>query len=50
MFILGYEAGFYKPTVLKVHSPIGVIKVHATMEGRFGTIHYLFCFEPKASW
>ena len=27
MFILSYEAGFYKPTVLKVHSPISGITI-----------------------
>ena len=33
MFILCYEAGFYKPTVLKIHPPISGITAHATMPG-----------------
>jgi len=34
MFILSYEDGFYKPTVLKVHPPISGVIEHATMPGR----------------
>jgi hypothetical protein len=33
MFILSYEAAFYKPTVLKVYPPISGITAHATMPG-----------------
>jgi len=43
MFILSYEAGFYKPTVLKVPPPISRITAHATF-------HYLFllqAFDPN---
>jgi hypothetical protein len=32
-FILSYEAGFYKPTVLKVHPPFCMITSYATMPG-----------------
>jgi hypothetical protein len=32
-FILSYEAGFYKPTVLKVHTPFCRITAYATMPG-----------------
>jgi hypothetical protein len=32
-FILSYEAGFYKPTVLKVHPPFRRITAYATMPG-----------------
>jgi hypothetical protein len=32
-FILSYEAGFYKPTVLKVHPPFCRITAYATMPG-----------------
>ncbi len=31
MFILSYEAGFNKPTMLKVDTPISKIKEHVTM-------------------
>jgi hypothetical protein len=32
-FTHSYEAGFYKPTVLKVHPPICRITAYATMPG-----------------
>jgi hypothetical protein len=32
-FILSYEAGFYKPTVLKFHPPFFRITAFATMPG-----------------
>jgi len=32
-FILSYEAGFYKPTALKVHPPFCRITAYATMPG-----------------
>jgi len=32
-FILSYEAGFYKPTILKVHPPFCRITAYATMPG-----------------
>jgi hypothetical protein len=34
-FNLSYEAGFYKPTVLKVHPPYCRITAYATMPGLF---------------
>jgi hypothetical protein len=37
-FILSYEAGFYKPTVLKLHPPFCRIIAHATVPGYFSTI------------
>jgi hypothetical protein len=33
-----YEAGFYKPTVLKLHPPFCRITAHATVPGYFSTI------------
>jgi hypothetical protein len=33
-----YEAGFYKPTVLKLHPPLCRITAHATVPGYFSTI------------
>jgi hypothetical protein len=32
-FIHSYEAGFYKPTVLKFHLPLCRITAYATMPG-----------------
>jgi hypothetical protein len=32
-FILSYEAGFYKPSILKVHPPFCRITAYATMPG-----------------
>jgi hypothetical protein len=34
MFILSYEVGSYKPTILKVHPLISRITAHAKMPGR----------------
>ena len=44
MFILSYEAGFYKPTILKVHPPISGITAHATMPGRLEQSIISLCF------
>ena len=33
IFIQSYEAGFYKPTIHKLHPPISRITAHATMPG-----------------
>jgi hypothetical protein len=33
-----YEAGFHKPTVLKLHPPLCRITAHATVPGYFSTI------------
>jgi hypothetical protein len=43
MFILSYEAGFYKPTVHKVPPPISGITAHATMPGRLEHFIVSFC-------
>jgi hypothetical protein len=43
MFILSYEAGFYKSTILKVHPPISGITAHATMPGRLKHSIFSFC-------
>ncbi len=43
MFILSYEAEFYKPTVLKVHPPNSRISAHATLPGRLKHIIISFC-------
>jgi len=40
MFILSYEAGFYKPTILKV---ISRITAYATMPGRLELSINSFC-------
>jgi hypothetical protein len=37
-FILSYEAGFYKPTILKLHPPLCRITAHATVPCYFSTI------------
>jgi hypothetical protein len=38
---LSYKAGFYKPTILKVHPPIRGIRVHAR------TFFMLHAFDPN---
>ncbi len=45
MFILSYDAVFYKPTVLKVHPPINGITAHATMPGRLE--YSTLAFDPN---
>jgi hypothetical protein len=49
MFILSYEAGFYKLTILKVHPPISGITAHTTMPGRSQHSTYLLlqAFDPN---
>jgi hypothetical protein len=49
-FILSYEAGFYEPTVLKVHPPFFRITSYATMPGLIST-QFLHSagFEPTTS-
>jgi hypothetical protein len=45
MLILIYEAGFYKPTILKVHPPISRITAHVTMPVRLE--HSIIYFVPR---
>ena len=44
MFILRYEAGFYKPTIFKVHLPISRVTAYATMPSRLE--HSIIFFAP----
>jgi hypothetical protein len=45
-----YEAGFYKPTILKVHPPVNGITAHATMPGRLEHSMISFCFMLWSKW
>ena len=38
-----YETGFYKPTILQMHSLISVITAHATMPGKLEHSIISFC-------
>ena len=47
---VNYEAGFYKPTIQKVHPPICMITAHTTMSGClfiFLSNYDSTCFDPN---
>ncbi len=48
-FIVGNEAGFYKPNVLKLHPPLCRITAHATVPGYHFQNFSFHAFDPNVA-